>query len=97
MDLQDYRNELDKIDGELLRLFEKRMTLAERIAAYKGERDLPVRDAQREEEKLREVENALPKELREYGRTLFELLFELSRERQQHILDDMEDTGEVRE
>lgn len=91
MDLQGYRRKIDRIDGEMTRLFAERMALAEQIAAYKKAHDLPVYDAEREEEKLAEIRDKLPDELKEYGASLYRHIFELSRERQEHILHERGD------
>ena len=90
MDLKDYRKEIDAIDGELLPLFLRRMELAAEIAAYKRENGLRVRDARREEEKLRAVEERTPEELRGYARDFYVRLFELSRARQESLSDGEE-------
>ncbi len=50
-DLQEARNEIDKIDEEMAVLFEKRMNAVRRIAAYKQEHGLQVRDKAKEAEK----------------------------------------------
>ena len=50
--LQQYRAEIDRIDGELSRLFEERMAAAAEIAARKQALGLPVRDRERERELL---------------------------------------------
>ena len=42
MELKDYREQIDQVDNELVRLFQKRMDLAEKIGAYKRENGLPV-------------------------------------------------------
>lgn len=47
-DLEQSRNEITVIDAELAKLFEKRMNVCRKIAAYKKETGLPVRDAGRE-------------------------------------------------
>lgn len=44
MDLQDFRKQIDEIDHELMALFQRRMETVEKIAAYKAQRGLPVRD-----------------------------------------------------
>ena len=51
-ELRRLRNEIDRIDGELARLFEERMAAAAEIAAVKRQRGLPVRDSAREREVL---------------------------------------------
>ena len=50
--LQRERAEIDRIDGELARLFEERMAAAARIGAEKRAQGLPIRDPAREEQVL---------------------------------------------
>ena len=52
MDLGLIRNDIDKIDKEIVDLFEKRMKLTYEVAAFKIENGKPVYDKKREEEKL---------------------------------------------
>ncbi len=47
-ELEKARREINRIDGEMARLFESRMRAVEKIAAYKKENGLPVRDPVRE-------------------------------------------------
>lgn len=83
MTLQEYRAEIDRIDRELTRLFAARMELSARVAAYKRENGLPIRDERREREKLAQICAMLPAELQEYGEALYARIFELSRDRQE--------------
>lgn len=48
MDLYELRNEIDRVDAALAALYEERMQLAQNIANYKRENNLPVRDQNRE-------------------------------------------------
>ena len=82
MDLNDYRKEIDSIDDQLIALFAKRMETAEKIAEYKKANGLRVLDARREKEKMREILDKTPDDLREYVSSLYSLIFELSRSRQ---------------
>ena len=41
-DLSDYRKEIDEIDHQLVPLFEQRMEVVRKVAAYKKEHNLPV-------------------------------------------------------
>ena len=86
MELSDYRTRLDEIDEELLRLFSERMNISAEIASWKQENSLPVLDARREKEKLRRIEEMSDPELADYSFTLFSMLMELSRSRQNRIL-----------
>ena len=86
MDLQNYREQIDKIDDELLRLFTERMNVARQIALYKKEHDLPALDAARESEKLAVIDEKAGEEMRPYARKLYKLLFDLSRAHQEGML-----------
>ena len=86
MDLNDYRQRIDEIDDELIRLFTERMDVASEIAKYKAANDLPVLDAKREREKLLAVADKTRPELRDYAVNLFMLLFELSRSHQNRAM-----------
>jgi shikimate kinase/chorismate mutase len=88
MTLQNYRLELDRLDAEMTRLFAERMTLIEKIGAWKQERGLPVLDAAREREKLATVRSALPEELGGYGEALYSRILSLSRVRQRLLLGE---------
>ena len=47
-DLDSLREEIDRIDAELIGLFQRRMTVARQIAVLKKTRNLPIYDAARE-------------------------------------------------
>ncbi len=79
MDLNAYRNEIDKIDDEIVRLFQQRMDVAAQIAAYKKENGLPILQPARERAKLAEVSQKSREDMQSYMRVLYSLLFELSR------------------
>lgn len=79
MSLQEYRDKIEKIDEQLLKLFSERMETAAEIGAYKKENDLPVFVPEVEKKKLKKAVEDSPEELREYTQRLFSLLFELSR------------------
>lgn len=48
MNIDDYREEIDRLDRELLRIFNERAALALKIGEIKKERGLPVYDPDRE-------------------------------------------------
>ena len=52
MELQELRNEINRIDDEMLALLGRRLAVCRSIAEYKRANGLPVRDAARETEKL---------------------------------------------
>lgn len=87
MDLSHYREQIDRIDDELIQLFAQRMETAAQIAACKREMGKSVMDAKREREKLADIMEKTPENFREYAVSLYSLIFELSRSYQHRILD----------
>ena len=60
MNLDELRLEIDKIDDQLIKLFQERMEVSAKIAEYKRENNLPVLDPKREREKISsEIESIL--------------------------------------
>lgn len=45
MNLEELREKIDEVDGQLVQLIEQRMDIAGQIAGYKKENHLPVLDA----------------------------------------------------
>ena len=86
MELKDYRGQLDEIDSRMLELFARRMDIVGEIALWKRDNHMPVLDLRREKEKLKTLEEQSPEELREYTSSLFSLIMELSRSRQNRLL-----------
>ena len=86
MNIDEYRNRIDRIDKQMVTLFCERMDTASDIAAWKQEQKRPVFDPERERQKLLEVASSVPEELREYTASLYSLLFELSRSYQNRLL-----------
>ena len=85
MELKDYRAQIDAVDDELVRLFRERMRISGRIAVYKREHGLPVRDETREREKLAAL-TAASDPFREDVAALYERIFERSRAYQARLL-----------
>lgn len=55
MKLEDWRNEIDSIDTEIVRLINQRATVAKKIGVLKATAGLPIVDGDREEVILRGV------------------------------------------
>lgn len=55
MKLEDWRNEIDAIDQEIVRLINQRAGIAEKIGALKTTAGLPIADHDREEKILRGI------------------------------------------
>ena len=79
MDLTELRGQIDAIDDELVRLFRARMDIAAQVADYKKAHGLPIYMPAREREKLQDVAKKAGPEMEGYTRTLYAMLFELSR------------------
>ena len=86
MDLSEYRTKIDEIDRQLVALFTERMATAADIAAYKKAHHLPVLDAARERQKLRQIAELAPAALQNETQTLYRLLLALSRSYQNRLL-----------
>lgn len=82
MDLQSLRNEINGIDEQLQKLFNKRMELCFRVAEYKIENNLPVFQSGRENEILERVENNAPKGLEGASKVFFQNIMDISKCRQ---------------
>ena len=79
MDLRELREEMDRIDSGIVRLYAERMETARRIGRYKKEHNLPVTDTERERETLNRVAREAG-ETNEGGiRSLFGVLIAQSR------------------
>ena len=89
MDLKDLRNEIDKIDDELVALFVRRMEIAGEVAAYKKEHDLPIFVPTREQEKLADVAKKAGADMEGYICKLYAAIFELSRAHQRSLIGDV--------
>ena len=55
MNLEQIRDDIDALDGQLVALLERRMALVSQVAAYKRQTGKAVLDSKREEELLAKV------------------------------------------
>lgn len=84
MDLKELRKEIDAVDAEIVKLFEKRMEISERMAACKQKAGIPVRDEAREKEKILKVQSLTHTAFgREHIEELYTVLMSLSRKLQE--------------
>lgn len=87
-DIGDLRDEIDSIDEKLVKLFVQRMEVAEQIANFKKENNLPVFNAQREEQVLELVSSKAQKPFNLYIKELYEKIFEISRKYQTEVFQE---------
>ena len=55
MNLDELRQQIDGIDSEIIRLFQDRMDISSKIAEYKRDNNLKIKDPARERAKLADV------------------------------------------
>jgi len=79
MDITELRQDIDRIDAELVSLFCQRMDVAAKIADYKKENGLAIYNPGRERAVLQKVANLAGEDMETYTRVLYSMLFELSR------------------
>ncbi len=93
MDIKQLRDNIDRIDSELIRLFAERMETAAEIAKYKSENSLPVFNAEREREVINNVTASVPEHLENYTKTLYQTLFNVSRSYQKKLIHPVSELG----
>lgn len=86
MDINECRNEIDRIDDEMLKLYIERMHVCEEIAKYKGENNIPIYDPARERQKLVDVSSRVPEDYSLSAASLYSLIMEQSRARQNLLI-----------
>ena len=83
--LEEMREQIDKIDAEIIESFKKRMNLSAEIAKYKKENNLPVLDEKREKEKLEGIAKNVDENMSAFASKLYLTLADLSRDYQNKI------------
>jgi chorismate mutase/prephenate dehydratase len=79
MDIKELREEIDSINEKMVELFAKRMQVSEKIARYKQDNKLPIRDTERERQLLNKVSDLAGEDMSSYTRVLFTTMMDLSR------------------
>lgn len=88
VDLQKSRSEIDRIDKQIVELFEERMQIAKNVAEYKISVGKKVYDKQREEEKLETLASLASNEFNRHGvEELFTQIMSMSRKLQYSLID----------
>ncbi|MCF2680177.1 prephenate dehydratase [Faecalicatena contorta] len=81
--LQELRTQLDRVDNEIVRLYEERMQLCEQVGEYKVQTGKKVFDRQREKEKLQDVASKVSTDFNKKGvQELYQQLMSMSRKLQ---------------
>jgi len=85
MDLKECRERIDAVDKELVRLFAERMQISTDVAAWKKANNMPVRDPERERQKLKTVGDMAGEDMRLFTEQLFSTLMSLSSSYQRRL------------
>lgn len=87
IDLQQSRNEIDRIDKQMVALFEERMRIANDVAEYKLRTGKKVLDKEREIEKLRVLQDMASNDFNKHGIVeLFTQIMSMSRKYQYGLM-----------
>lgn len=92
-DMEKYREQIDKIDAQILALFEERLDCTADIARYKAAHGLPILDRARERQKLARVAEASRPTYRDYNQVLFSLMMDLARGNESSLLEGTSDVA----
>lgn len=88
-DLADSRKEIDEIDSEIVKLFEKRMGICRDVADFKLKTGKPVLDRQRELDKIKVLREKASSNFYAHGvEELFEQIMAMSRKMQYKLLTE---------
>lgn len=87
MNLDELRNEIDKIDTKLVELLEKRMETVTKIADFKRKNNISVLNQSREDQVIKKVQSLVKNEsMRDEFAKMFVAIMEISKEYQSKIL-----------
>lgn len=88
-ELEQCRQEIDSIDRQMVELFEKRMEVSDKVAAYKIRTGKRVLDAAREQDKLDALSALAHSAFNRHGvRELFRQIMAISRRRQYQLVQE---------
>ena len=95
MAIQNFREEIDKIDEELVRLFNKRMSVIKEVAEYKKASKTPLYDGERERQLIARAAERSNEDTELYTRVLFSTLTNVSRAYQSRVLNSDKQLAET--
>ncbi len=89
-DIKEIREQINLIDKEMAKLFEKRMQLSKSVAEYKMNLELPIYDKDREKQVI-ENNSKLIKDniIKEYYIEYLQFLMDVSKKYQNYVIKDM--------
>lgn len=90
MNLEEVREHIDRIDAQLIKLFNERLDLAPRVVKAKLEMGKPVFDPGRERDKLAGIAQAAPQDRQAQLISLFSLLMNMNKIEQNRYLASLD-------
>ena len=86
MDLSQARENIEDIDKQMAKLFEKRMECSREIAIYKKENNIPIYDAAREKTLIEKNSSYIKNDmLKEYYLVFFKGILDISKKYQEKL------------
>ena len=79
MEIENLRKGIDEIDGEIAKLFVKRMEIVDEVAKYKSEHNIGAENTLREKEIILRVTDKMPEDIKLYGKELYTTLMDTSK------------------
>lgn len=96
MKLEDWRKEIDKIDGEIIALLNWRAKAAQEIGKIKAQAGLPIIDLERESQVLQNIISVNEGVLHDWQlATIYQKILEESRQVQIRTISKMTQAGEI--
>lgn len=90
-DLDSIRSDIDKIDKEIIQLFQKRMKCVKAVIEYKIARNIPILNANREKEVIAKNISYIEDEtIQKYGEVFLKSMMQISRQYQADMLNAVE-------
>lgn len=86
-ELEKFRNKIDEIDSQIFSLLDERLKISEDIAEIKKSSGLPVFDALREKDKIKDISESSTLDVRRANINIYKILSEESKNRQNEIIE----------
>lgn len=85
--LLQYRKQINNIDAQIIKLFEKRMSVIKMVSKYKNKNNIKITDTNREKKMLaNNLKKIVNKEYKKYYHFVLEGFLKASKEMQKNIL-----------
>ena len=86
-ELEKFRNKIDEIDSQIFSLLGERLKISEDIAEIKKSSGLPIFDALRENNKIKDISESSTLDVRRANINIYKILSEESKNRQNEIIE----------